>query len=172
MLRCIIAVSMLTACGLGESPLGKPGRSESTLDEQETGGILARVEYQVVYEVDGVRVIADSGNGPEDVVMRYAIELYRRAARERFGIDEALDADVWSRLVEIRWDDEPVLLGGYYDPTAQTILLEYHGCLLETPLYQALTAHYNYHLSVALTVSQEDVVWADELAESHMRLCR
>lgn len=172
MLRCITIVSMLTACGLGDSPLGKSGRSESTLGEQETGGLLARVEYQIVYEVDGVRVIADSGNGPEDVVMRYAIELYRRGARERFGISEELDAEVWRELVEIRWDDEPVLVDGYYDPTEQTILLEYHGCLLETPLYQALTAHYNYHLSVALAVPAGDVVWADELAASHMRLCR
>lgn len=172
MLRCIVVVSMLTACGLGSSQLGQPNSSESRLDEQETGGLLAHVGYQIVYQVDGIRVIVDSGNGPEAVVMRYAVELYRRAARERFGITDELDAEVWGALAEIRWDDEPVLVGGYYDPMAQKILLEYHGCLLETPLYQALTAHYNYQLSVALAVPPGLIAWADELSAAHMRLCR
>lgn len=124
------------------------------------------------YRVDGVRVVIENGNGPKESIMADAVEVYREAVLEQFVIDAATEAIVWAGVAEIRWDDDLVPpVGGTYDFETAKLRLEYHGCIIDPPLYELLATHYHYELSAETTLPAEDILWAEDLSGANTILC-
>lgn len=127
---------------------------------------------ETVYDVAGVRVVVENENGPKQTTMLLASEVYRREAIEYLEIDADVDEVIWQEVAEIRWADGLVPpIGGQYDAEAGKILLEYHGCIVDPPLFQMLMAHYHYQLTGETEQPAEDVTWAEELSAANTVLC-
>lgn len=122
------------------------------------------------YQIDQVPVVLDNGNGPDEATMTVAVEIYRAAALERFLLESTAETEVWRKLAEIRFADELVPpVGGTYDADTGKMLLEYHGCIIDTRLYELLAAHYHYALNGV--ESDEHETWAHDLAADNTILC-
>jgi|GEM_PF-5646235 len=127
---------------------------------------------ETTYRVGGVTVVIENDNGPEEAVMVLAAEIFRRAAFDHFSIDVDTDDVIWREIEEIRWKAGLIPpIGGNYDHESLKISLEYHGCIVDAPLFRLLAAHYNYQLTADPKLPEADVTWAEELSAANTILC-
>ena len=140
-LQCMM-MFILTACGSEQAISPQDAsRSDGFAQDDSAGGIHVTVMTETLYRIDSVLVVVENGNGPDEGTMLEAINIYRKAAIKLLEIDALTEYRYWNALKEIRWDDELVApIGGTYD-YAGNLLLEYHGCIIDPPLYQLLATH-------------------------------
>jgi hypothetical protein len=119
------------------------------------------------YTLDGVPVVLENRIGPRQAQMTLAVELFRRAAEEYFGISSYEETQTWRSLQEVRWTKHPVLDHAHYDQDVSIVYANWLGCALNVPLYAALMRHYVLTMEYPLTeegeLTDEDMAWTDWL---------
>jgi hypothetical protein len=124
------------------------------------------------YPIDGVQVVVENDNGPTLGTMLRATYIFRDAARELYKMDEESERAVWQTIAEIRWDDELVApVGGTYDFETAELLLEYHGCIVDPPLFQLLALHYHHAETGETELNDFLTAWSEGLAAGNTELC-
>lgn len=168
-LSCSAAILSVLLVGCGDERVAD---EQKRTDEEQPGGIHAVVTTEVLYEVDGVRVVAESGNGPSQGRMLEARHEFRKAVVEMFELSAVEEYELWHKIAEIRWDDGLVPpIGGTYDPETASLVLEYHGCLIDAPLFQMLATHYYYEMTGGTDLPDAVVQWAEDLSGANTVLC-
>ncbi|UCF48593.1 MAG: hypothetical protein JSU89_15740 [Myxococcales bacterium] len=127
----------------------------------------------VTYEIDGVTVVLEKGDGPEREHMLLASEKYRTEAGLRWDLMPDDETAVWRALSEIRWTAEGVPDRAAYDPATRAIRATWLGCALSVPLYSELTEHYVAVLQEGSGPTDDDRQWARDLeSATAVALCR
>lgn len=150
MVRCVVAAAMaalMIACPDPDDPTGDR------------------------YEIDGLSVVLEDGEGPTPLDMQLAVEVFRREVQTEFAISRETEASAWDALAEVRWTGDAVAEGGTYDTDVAKIRMQWQGCVLEGPLYLRMIEHYLFVTTGSLThLGFRE--WADELtAETKPILC-
>ena len=169
LLQCIM-MTVLAACGTEQTAAPQDvSRSDGVEQDDSTGAIHATVMTETLYRVDRVLVVVENGNGPDADRMLDAIRVFRRAATELFELGVLEEYNVWNAIAEIRWRAAPI--GGLYDPATASLRLEYHGCIIDPPLYRLLASHYRYELTGKTDLPDTLVQWAEDLSGANTVLC-
>jgi len=167
-----VLCACLVGCGAEDRVNKQPDAVNDGTEAEDDGGLLVGVLLETVYEVDGVRVVVENGNGPSQGRMLEAVQIFHKAAREMYEIDSETELALWGTIAEIRWDDELVApVGGTYDFDAKKLLLEYHGCIVDPPLYQLLTLHYHHAQTGGTELNDFLTAWSEGLAAGNTELC-
>lgn len=172
----VVAVLCAALVGCGDD--GRLHKTEQQPDAlasdgaNDDTGILVGIAFETIYEVEGVRVVVENHNGPSQGRMLQAVYIFRKEVRELFELEEEDEQAIWESIAEIRWDDELVApVGGTYDFDSAKLLLEYHGCIVDPPLFQLLTLHY-YHAETGGTELNDFLTaWSEGLAAGNTELC-
>lgn len=97
------------------------------------------------YRIDGVPVVLRGGVGPSKPEMALTSDLYRREARNFFGLSIELDREIWRSINRIEWTGEFVSPnGGRYDIESRKIKLQWKKCVFTSKLFWVLTEHYGW----------------------------
>lgn len=170
----IMMTFLLTACGTEQSaaPSADAQRSDSMEQGDNTSVIHATVMTETLYRFENVLVVVENGNGPAEDRMHEAFYRFRKAAIELFKLDVVDEYNMWCSINEIRWDDELVPpIGGVYDPETAKLRLEYHGCIIDPPLYRLLATHYYHEMTGRTDLPDTVIQWAEDLSGANTILC-
>lgn len=169
--RIILPLALTcTACG-GRTPV-EPSDDSGNAVVDDRGTVVVEVIWEHRYRVGGVQIVLENGNGPTQDVMLAAVERFRHAAIILFEPAPDVEDQIWREIEEIRWDDDLVPpVGGTYDTNERSMRLEYHGCIVDPPLFELLALHYVYRLTGETTLPDSLVTWAEELSAANTELC-
>jgi hypothetical protein len=126
-------------------------------------------QSETTYVIDGVPVVLELGEGPEQEHLQLAVGLYRQAAVEHWELEDG-DRLVWRTLTAIRYRTGAVEGQALYHYGEATVYSNWYTCALDVPLYRAFARHYALEVEGLEAVEADETAhdaWAEELRDEH-----
>ena len=133
------------------------------------GLVAACGQSEKTYVIDGVPVVLELGEGPEQAHLSLAVGLYRQAAVEHWQLEDG-DRLVWRALTAIEYRTGAVEGQALYSYAEAIVYSNWYACALDVPLYAALARHYAFEVEGAEAVDADEAAhdeWAAELQTEH-----